>query len=84
MLNAYILFQKTNPASKLRFVNFQVNVIKSIITPYNRALTLAAATDECVTRLTGHHVLEHTLSTAKGAVSPDNVTFVIRNVFGKK
>ena len=46
-------------------MNFQVKAIKSMITPYNKAPASAAATDECVARLTERHFLEHTLS-AKG------------------
>ena len=67
MLNPYILFQKSNPTSKLRFANFQVTAIKSMITPYNRALSSAAATDKCVKRLTERHFLGHTSPKAESA-----------------
>ena len=61
MLNAYTLFQKANPTSKLRFVNFHVMAIKSMITSYNRAPASAAATDECITRLAEYLFRTHTI-----------------------
>ena len=66
MLNAYLLFQKANPTSKLRFVKFQLQVIRAMIA--STSVDAEAARDECVARLSGRHFLTHTPPTAsKGA-----------------
>ena len=67
MLNAHILFQKANPTSKFRFVNFQMNANKGMIAPYNRDFESATAKDECVTRLTKLHFSKHIPFIAKSA-----------------
>ena len=65
MLSAFILYKKANAGSKMRFMKFQMQVIKSLIAVDPQG-DVTVTTDKTVARLSGRHFLTHAPDTAKG------------------